>query len=148
MTGRIILLAGLDTEDRTTVARVIAGENQWPLLDVTDLAGPLLRATLVHSPAEAARLEAVLACMWAQVDAGIPGVVVSAPLVTQLHTEDWLNELNYDLALRGYEATVVYVLDPTDTDPDLDPEHFMLDKPADIDALFTSAASIAFELRG
>jgi len=139
MTGRIILTAGRNTGDRTAAARVMARENNWPLLSVTDL---------TFAGSDEAKTEAVLTLLHAQVEADVPGVVVSAPFIIELNTSEWLNDLNYDLGLRGYEATVVYVLAPGEPQPGLDPEHYFIDETDDIDDLFTVATSIAGELRG
>jgi len=163
MTGTITLVAGRNAGDRTAVARVIAAENHWPLLNVDDLTGSFVRhivADVTGDPSDTAsatfrmlvaprQTEAVLGTLWAQVDAGVPHVVVSAPFVFELATDEWLNELNYDLGLHGYEATVVYVLAPGEPFPDLDPEHFVMDGATEgIDKLFADATSIARELRG
>lgn len=153
MTGQIILVAGHNSQARATVSQVIARENRWPLLDVDTLSAPLvdaLSSALQETCREAivapAQLDALIATMWAQVDSDIDAVVLSAPFVEQLADPDWLNELNYDLGLRGYEATVVYLLSPGERDY-LAPEHFIIDAEAATDALFASAAGIARELR-
>lgn len=157
MTRQIILAAGHNSQARAAVAHVIARENRWPLLDVNTLSAPLAGHVLSTAPTELhdtyrevviapAQLNALIATMWAQVDADIEAVILSAPFVEQIADPDWLNDLNYDLALRGYEATVVYLLSPGERDY-LAPEHFIIDAEAATDALFASAASIARELR-
>ena len=148
MTGQIILVAGHNPQARAAVSQVIARENRWPLLDVDTLSASLVDAlsSTLQDSVTPAQLNALIATMWAQVDADIDAVVLSAPFVEQLADPDWLNELNYDLALRGYEATVVYLLSPGERHY-LAPEHFLLDADTATDALFASAASVARELR-
>ena len=153
MTGQIVLVAGHNSQARAAVSQVIARENRWPLLDVDTLSASLVDAlssalqdTCREPVVAPAQLNALIATMWAQVDSDIDAVVLSAPFVEQLADPDWLNELNYDLALRGYEATVVYLLSRGERHY-LAPEHFLLDADTATDALFASAAGVARELR-
>lgn len=157
MTRHIILAAGHDSAARTTVAQVIARENRWPLLSSDTLSEQLTDHVLSAVPAELtevyrgaivapAQLDALIATMWAQVDADVDAVILNAPFVEQVADADWLNDLNYDLALRGYEATVVYLLEAGERDY-LAPEHFVIDAQQSVDELFAAAASIAKELR-
>lgn len=162
MPGRIILTAGRNTDDRITTARTIARENHWPLLDVNDMTSTLARhivgdatgdpdsrtSCLFKTIVEPAQRQALLNTVWAQVDAGVPGVVVSAPLISELAIPEWLNELNYDLGLQGYEATVVYVLADGELAPELDPEHYALEVPAKVEDLFAAATRVAINVRG
>lgn len=160
MTRHIILTAGQHAERRSTVAQVIARENRWPLLDIDSLSGALSRHVLgdaTGNPEDTtsltfrnlvapAQFDALLTTMWAQVDADVEAVVLSAPFA-QVSDEEWLDELNYDLALRGYEATVVYVLTPREEDPPLAPEHYLIDAHPEVNDLFTAATHLAIELR-
>lgn len=130
MTRHIILAAGQGAETRLAAAQVLARENRWPLLDV-DLLGTTSN---------------LVSAMWTQVDADVDGVVLTAPF-DELADPEWLDELNYDLALRGYEATVVYLLSVGEPEPILEPEHYLIDAYAGIDSLFTAATHLAIELR-
>lgn len=156
MTRHVILTAGHDADARTTVARVIARENRWPLLDADTLSTPLGGRVLNTTPPELrdivagelvapSALDALIASMWAQVDADVDAVILNASFVEQIIDPNWLNDLNYDLALHGYEATVVYLLEPGERNY-LAPEHFIISAHLNIDDLFASAASIAREL--
>lgn len=161
MTRHVILTAGIQREARVTAARVIARENRWPLLDIDDLSAALRRrvlgdatgrpddeTTLTYKNVVApAQMDALLSTMWTQVDADVEGVVLSAPFLNQLADADWLNDLNYDLALRGYEATVAYVHSPGERQPALDPEHYVLWHSKNVDDLFAAATHLAIELR-
>lgn len=162
MTRHIILAAGHCKEDRQTVARVIARENRWPLLDIDDLSEKLSRRVLgeaTGNPEDTssltyrnvvapAQLDALIATMWTQVDADVDGVVLSAPFARELAHPTWLDDLNYDLALRDYEATVVYTLSADEQIPALAPEHFVFGDSQPVEDLFTLATHLAIELRG
>lgn len=161
MTRHIILAAGSNAETRLTAAQVIARENRWPLLDAESLNAALSRRVLgdaTGNPEDTssltyrnvvapAQIDALLATMWAQVDADVDGVVLSASFAAQLTDPAWLDELNYDLALHGYEATVVYLLSAGEPDPILAPEHYVIDAYVGVDDLFTAATHLAIELR-
>ena len=131
MTRHIILAAGQRPDTRLTAAQVLARENRWPLLD-GDVLGTV---------------ETLISAMWAQVDAEVDGVVVSAPFAEELADPDWLDDLNYDLALHGYEASVVYMLSVGEPEPLLEPEHYLIDAYTGIDNLFAAATHLAIELR-
>lgn len=161
MPRHVILTSGQNADTRLTAAQVIARENRWPLLDGPSLSRALARHVLgdaTGNPEDTASLtfrnivapaqrDALIAAMWAQVDADVDGVVLSAPFTTEIADPEWLDELNYDLALRGYEATVAYVLSPGESDPVLAPEHYIIDAYRDVDDLFTAATHLAIELR-
>lgn len=160
-TRRVILVAGYDAQRRLAAARTIARENRWPCLDGATLSAALTRHVLGDATGDPlntdsltyrnivapAQMDGLVQTMWAQVDADVPGVVLSAPFVSELANPDWLNDLNYDLALRGYEATVAYVLSAGESEPALDPEHYFIDAYRDIEDLFTAATHLAIELR-
>ena len=161
MTRHIILAAGLSAQSRLTAAQVIARENRWTLLDSDALGAGLRRRVLgdaTGNPADTssltyrnvvapAQLDALVATMWAQVEADVDGVVLCADFTREISHPDWLNDLNYDLALHGYEATVVYMLSAGEAEPVLAPEHYLIDAYAGVDDLFTAATHLAIELR-
>lgn len=161
MTRRIILTAGTSAHTRLTAARVLARETRWPLLDIDTLSGPLARHILGDATGQPenrasmtyrtlvapAQLQALLEVMWAQVEADVPGAILTAPFTGELADENWLHELNYDLALHGYEAVVVWVQTPGEQTPTLDPEHYLLGRTTPVEDLFADATAVAVELR-
>lgn len=161
MSPTVIFVAGLDRDDRLTAARVLAGEGQAPMLDIDDLTGPLTRhivgnatgdpddrtGTLYRTVVEPMQYQTLLQAVWAQVEAGVPLIVATAPFTRQLDQPEWLHGVSYDLALHGYDAVIVYCLNDGETAPVLDPEHYILPAPASVEAQFTTLTHLAIELR-
>lgn len=141
MSKHVVLVAGHNAGDRLTVARTVAAENQWAILDIDELTAELRGATPL------VRTSSVLSVAFAQAEAGVSGVVVSAPLADELASTDWLDEVGYDFDLLGYDTTVVYCLAEGEEDPGLDPEHFVIDAFADLDDMLTAATCHAIEIR-
>lgn len=155
MPRHIILAAGLDAGTRQTASQVIARENRWPLLDVETLSGtisPYALPGVLHEQAkkavvERAQMRTLLDLMWAQVDADVDGVVLSAGFTEQVNNSEWIDQLNEHLDLHGYEATIAYVLTPGEDAPPLAPEHYLLGPHEEVEDLFASATHLAIELR-
>ncbi len=141
MSKHIVLVAGHDADSRLSVARVIAAENNWGILDIDSLTAELRGATPL------VRVSALMDVVHDQAEAGVPGVVVSAPLTCELRDSDWLDDTAYDFDILGYDTTVVYVLVDDEEDPGLDPEHFVIDAHEDIDDVMTAATLHAIEIR-
>jgi hypothetical protein len=127
VTWRIALVAGYDATDRARTVDVLVAETGWVAID-----------SGTH--------EQLLAGMWGQVEAATPGIIVSGPFASHLRKASWLDGLNYDLGLRGYEATVIYHRAAAEAPPALDPEHYVFDPETSGAERSAQAALVAVEL--
>ncbi|WP_298210417.1 AAA family ATPase [Ferrimicrobium sp.] len=118
---QIVLVAGHAGSGKTEFARQLALKTFWPLLDKDTMTGPLVEGLTVpvdgdprdrHSPAYIRRLEyqSLLAVMWEMLEFGSPGVIVTAPFVSELTNSIWVDEFLLDCTARrcslfGFTAT-------------------------------------------